>query len=467
MNWKFFSITPLLLCSALHAETVKDEYGLVVDAKNTISLFSGSNNIAQRSDIFSSAQSRVLANTSSITKWAINHSETKRVCLEWLYDGHDPRTIGQTQELTQDQGDIEQQRVGRRCLEWVTEPKERYGTAAIYQGKDNVLNKAVVIVQPYVVSLANTTYSDGQFYADINQGQLANSLRNAGYDIVLYRYLRTNAGIAFNAKGLKVLLKRLENTSSVTSTSVIGLSMGGVVARYALTELQKETGLNKIASYVSFDAPHLGANLPRSITDNISRLLDKVDSKLCGLSGKCREARRQLQAILSQMNTRTYKELIINSPSGANDRQTLLRKLASLGHVNTVPSLAITNGAKYKTQGYPNKVLVTHFKLHRKWYNGGSKYFKVYTNPTLDNQSGGYNDFYQVMSDLIADRPHPITAYVTKGQRHAFVSTLSALAGSENNFTEVASYPSNNEQHMTVTYSKALKLRQWLDTHHY
>ncbi len=455
MSLKILSALPLLLCGALHAEPVKDEYGLIVNSQNTISLFTSDEKRENRSNKSSSLMQSE-ASYSSVDKWSIYTTKTRRVCLEWDDRNFDKKS-----------NDVQFGPV-KRCLEWGTIPYKKYhGTASIYKGNDNVLNKAVVVVQPYIISIDDSTYSDADFYADINQGALASSLRNAGYDIILYRYLNTDAGIAENSQGVKALMKKLEELPSVTSTSVIGLSMGGVVARYALTEIEKDTGLHKVAGFVSFDAPHLGANLPRSITDNIARLLSKVDTSLCGLSSDCRVARRQLQTILKKMDTNTYKELIINSPSGATERQRLLNKLASLGHVKTVPTLAITNGTKNVTQGYPSKTLVTHFKLHRKWYNGGSKYFKVYTNPSMDNQSGGYANFYQVLSDLIKEQPHPITPYITNGQKHSFVSTKSALAGSESNFTEVAAYPRNNEQHMTITYSKARKLRQWLDANHF
>jgi hypothetical protein len=465
MKIKILHLIPLLWCGTLQAEPIKDEYGLAVNTQNTISLFATEKKTITIKGKDKSTIMMDNAVSSSGTKWYINHPETKRVCLEWLYDGGEINSVNKN--IQNNVIDIQGLPVNRRCIEWVNLPLERYGTAAIYQGNDNALNKAVVIVQPYIVSIEDTTYSDAQFYADINQGSLATSLRSAGYDIILYRYLNTDAGISFNAKGLKVLMKKLENMPNVTSTSVIGLSMGGVVARYALKELENETGLHKVAGYVSFDAPHLGANLPRNVTDSISRLLSKVDSSLCGLSGSCRQARRDLEAVLSKMNTKTYKELIINSPSGASERQALLSKLSSLGHVQSIPTLALTNGTRDISQGYPSQTLVTHYKLHRKWYNGGSEYFKVFTNPSLDNQSGGYANFYQILSNLIAEQQHPITPYLTNGQRHSFVSTSSAIAGSERNFSEVYAYPSSNEQHMTITYNKAYKLRQWLDANHY
>ena len=435
-------------------QTLTDEYGLLIDSSHIISMFSDDSTESAISSALSS-----IGNT-----WSINSTEMLRTC-EW-WEGDEPLgTIGS--KINQSSSIDNAEAIQRTCLQWSEYPKYYYGTAHIYLSNDGQLDKPVVVVQPYNVNLEDSGYSEQQFYSDINQGGLATSLRSAGYDVILYRYKQQDRGVEFNADGVKRLLDVINDKPGISSTSLVGLSMGGVVTRFALRELEKTGSLNKVATFVSFDAPHLGSNFPRSILDNTNRLLSKIDTSLCGLKGACRDARRKLEAIISKLNTKTFNELIINTPSGSSDRTALLSKLASLGHVQTIPSLALTNGAQSSTQGAPNSILTSHFKLYRAWYNGGSEYFKVYTTPSVDNVSGGYADFYQVFSDLIAGQEHPITPYVTIGQRHSFVSTLSALAGSENYWTEVAAYPSNNEEHMTLTYAKARKIREWLDTYQY
>lgn len=448
-------LSVMSIFTTANAQGLQDEYGLTLDSNHVI----GSQPATVAQPPLMSPLSRTSARSSS-SNWYIQSKETIRYC-EW-WDGEIPRIAPIDSSIQ-----IEARRPGRHCKLWTEYPKYTYGTAHVYKGNDNVLDKPVVVVQPYHVSIDSSGYTQQNFYNDVNSGGLMSSLRNAGYDVILYRYHNQNGGIAYNAKGIQLLLEKINSYSSVTSSSFVGLSMGGVVARYALTELEDQGKLDKVSTYISYDAPHLGANFPRTIIDNTKHLLSKVDSRLCGLSGKCREARRELQAILKKLDTKTFRELIINSPSGSSDRYALLSKLRSLGHLNTIPTLAITNGAKSKTQGASSRKLTTHFKLHRKWYNGGSKYYKIYTNPSLDNTAGGYADFYLVFSNLIASQAHPITPYVTVGQKHSFVSTNSALAGNESNFTEVASYPSNNEAHMTLTYSKARKIRQWLDANQY
>lgn len=420
-------------------------------------------------------------NTSQV--WAVNSQETITYCSEWYYEG------GQIQRVTPE-ADVEEQyettdnsdsvnelgteipndgaMTNRRiCLIWETRPKEMFGTASVFLGDDNYLNKPVVIVQPYILSLDNSNYSAADFFADLNTGGFISSLRDGGYDVILYTYRDQNIGIEKNANGLTRLLQILDAKTTVSSSSVVGLSMGGVVARYALTQAHSQGNNFDVATYISFDAPHAGVSFPITISDSVKRLLRKVDTSLCGLSGACRKARRELEEIIVKTNTKTFKELINDNPNGNTERALLRAQLNSLGHVNNIPTPAITNGSFSTTQGAPARKLTTHFKLFRAWYNGGSEYFKVYTNPIVDNQPGGHVDFYGVYSDLISEREHPITPYVTEGQQHSFVETSSAIDGHVNNFTDVLMAPNFNERHLTLTYEKAVAIREWLDTYQY
>lgn len=475
------------------ADSLKDNYGLTVNSNHTISLFSESdkkptqinNSISQKnqsSNLFA-ANSSLSLNTSALNDtWTISSTEMQHHCIRWegemIPDQPTPKPeLFATQSQSTPQIAVPEQAKNEgttenfnmmddnRCVEWFSRPEHTYGTASVYRSSDNILDKVVVIVQPYIITLNDSIYSADQFYDALNSGNLLGSLRGAGYDVILYRYNNQDSGIVYNAKGVKRLLNEINEQPNVSSTSVIGLSMGGVVARHALADLENQGQLNKVATYVSFDAPHLGANFPKAVIDNIDGLLDKVDSLGCGEKDSCRRDRRELKAIISKLNTQTFKELIFTL--NKTEHHTLLQALQQIGHVNSIPTLAVTNGAQNQSQGYPQIKLTTHFKLHRKWYNGGSKYFKVYTVPSLDNVAGGYSDFYQLFSSNIAGRSHPITPYVTLGQRHSFVSTTSALAGSASHFTEVASYPASNEPHLHLSYSKAVKIRQWLDEHQF
>ena len=76
-----------------------------------------------------------------------------------------------------------------------------------------------------------------------------------------------------NAMALVALLKRenkkLADNGSSEKISLIGSSMGGLISRYALAYMEKNNIPHNVKLWVSFDSPHLGANIPISAQENI------------------------------------------------------------------------------------------------------------------------------------------------------------------------------------------------------
>jgi len=79
-----------------------------------------------------------------------------------------------------------------------------------------------------------------------------------------------------------ILVKLIQQTKSKMSDqnekiTIIGPSMGGLIARYALAYMEKNvaiTGSHNCKLYISQDAPHLGANIPIGIQALIRNLSD-------------------------------------------------------------------------------------------------------------------------------------------------------------------------------------------------
>lgn len=84
------------------------------------------------------------------------------------------------------------------------------------------------------------------------------------YDII---YVDWDNGVDFiqrNAYAFEEAIRWVnENKLSDTPNTIIGQSMGGLVARYALTDIEQNRNFNHDTDlYISHDAPHLGANTP-------------------------------------------------------------------------------------------------------------------------------------------------------------------------------------------------------------
>lgn len=353
------------------------------------------------------------------------------------------------------------------CISWEDmEVAIPYGVAHVYPGADQVIDRPVVVVQPYKFDAKNPddkSYPKEVFYSEVDASGMLTSLRNQGYDVILYNYSNQDAGAARNAKGLNLLLQRLNEDLNVKSTSVVGLSFGGVVARYALTQSERAGTLGKVATYISFDAPYQGANVPRSVRENILRMLDKIDIPGCRRTGGCDQARDRLEAFQRQFYTKTFQELVIDNPDGDANRKALQTELRNLGHIQTLPTLAIVNGSATRTQGQPSAVMTADFKIDRP-FPYKNAFFQVWTNPLIDDTAGSYADFYGNLSkEIKAMASGSVSIFTAKGQKHSFVSTQSAIDGSTANFTEVLMAPEYaSEAHMQLTYEKSRKIVDWL-----
>jgi hypothetical protein len=130
----------------------------------------------------------------------------------------------------------------------------------IINGCDRVFDKPVIIVPGF-----DTDGSQG--IAKIKDKYTVTpfiiELRSAGYDLVFIRFTKPLDFIENNARVLEEVIERVNNTRQGTAKSaIIGFSMGGLVARWCLKDME-DSGLDhQVAQYFSYDAPHQGANIP-------------------------------------------------------------------------------------------------------------------------------------------------------------------------------------------------------------
>ncbi len=122
---------------------------------------------------------------------------------------------------------------------------------------------------------------DGEYPSLEKLPDLRARLQAAGYDVIFFDFNDGEALIQQNAMALVQFIRWLNNpvnhsdpTASV-DVVVMGASMGGQVARFALTWMEQQ-GENHCGSlYVSFDSPHFGANVPlglQFLLDDLSSL---------------------------------------------------------------------------------------------------------------------------------------------------------------------------------------------------
>jgi Secretion system C-terminal sorting domain len=133
------------------------------------------------------------------------------------------------------------------------------GTAYVFNGTNgNTFDKPIIIVQGFDPTGQITKESQADKYR-----WFTDKLSGYGYDMVYVMLNSTNLALPDNTNVVKDLLKQINLKKHGNFESVmIGESMGGLLTRMALKQLENEKYDHKVGLYVSFDAPHQGANIP-------------------------------------------------------------------------------------------------------------------------------------------------------------------------------------------------------------
>ena len=105
-----------------------------------------------------------------------------------------------------------------------------------------------------------------------------NELENTyHYDVVYIDWKNSEADIRANACLLQDIIKDINSLKSISGSSeknvIFGLSMGGLIARYALRDMELNNELHEVSTYISGDTPHLGVNVPIGYQVFINQLL--------------------------------------------------------------------------------------------------------------------------------------------------------------------------------------------------
>lgn len=132
---------------------------------------------------------------------------------------------------------------------------------AIHVGCDGIFDKPIIIAEGYDPS------------GDVNLDRLSSNylwamdayLKN-GYDIVFVNYYNGQDWIQSNAQVMKLLIREI-NAKKIAHNeenklSIIGLSMSGLVARWALREMENANEDHEVARLICYDTPNKGANTP-------------------------------------------------------------------------------------------------------------------------------------------------------------------------------------------------------------
>lgn len=203
-------------------------------------------------------------------------------------------------------------------------------------------------------------------------------LRNLGYDIIYVDFYDGAADININADVLQGVLDEIKRLNCGNTMHVVGISMGGLVAKRTLKKMENEGNTHCVTTFTSFDAPYWGANIPMGL-QHIIRYYSK--SKNVAKDGLHRILRRpaSLQMLAnheaSAKQHHSYRTLFMREDSllGGFPQKPLLFAISNGAAKGTASRQADAWGSNAKMQ--PGQLI---FRLQLKGIS------KVKTTPWID-----------------------------------------------------------------------------------
>jgi len=215
-------------------------------------------------------------------------------------------------------------------------PSPTFSGIDYHLSTNGILDKPVIVVEG--LDPLNE-YSAYDLYRLI-PFQLKNGLAATGRDIVTISFIENTSSLITNATNLKNFIAWLNaQKTGAHPNAVIGISMGGVIARYAL-KLMENSGAHHDASlYISFDSPHRGAFISDDVQPAIKRMLDKVNKYVP--SGKRKDnAKKMFRNALKRIDSTAAHEMLVTHPESTAFYNTL----DNLGYPNDLVRVAFAMG---------------------------------------------------------------------------------------------------------------------------
>ncbi|MGV8834726.1 esterase/lipase family protein [Cellvibrio sp.] len=297
----------------------------------------------------------------------------------------------------------------------------------IAYSNDGVLDKPVIIVEGY--DPTDSLFPNHYFNAGFNQ-LLMNGVNNNGgngRDLFIVNLPHGASKISENAAFLQKIIVEINGAKVGNAPAVvIGYSMGGLVARKALKNMELSGINHKTSIYVSYDAPHLGANAPLDIQGTVDGLVDKLDDYVAGYTSSSLKRARYIY------NSPAAREMLIAAPefkpaTAADFPEQLVRIAVSSG------SLLGVNAKQVNSVYEGEKIAAFKFYLYKNWNGTLSESYEWYSKKRggiyYDNVPGSYAESFSDAYQELKNGADYLSEYQAAEIRNiTFVPTISSLA---------------------------------------
>jgi hypothetical protein len=284
---------------------------------------------------------------------------------------------------------------------------------------DGVLDKPVILVEGYDPDNNTNPY----YYYNYGFNQLVSD----GRDLIVINFPDSTLNMSANASLVESIIKEINaGKTGAFPTALVGFSMGGVVARKALKNMELAGVNHNTSVYVSFDAPHMGANTPLPLQETVDDLISEVDSKTAGYTSSGLKRARNVY------NSAAAREMLIAGPE--------FRSAVPSDFPNNLVRVTVTSGGLLGTSSmqanstYEGEYIAGfRFYLYKSDLGSWSESYDWYSKKRgalyYDNVPGSYEEsFYRAYIELKNSADHFGVRTEARRQNITFVPTFSALA---------------------------------------
>ena len=238
------------------------------------------------------------------------------------------------------------------------------------------------------------------------------SLLKYGYDLIFVNFKEGTGDIFKNAASFRGFMNTVINKElrdSLTEESVVvGPSMGGIITRMALTQMEKAGEEHFVKIWISFDSPQKGANIPIALQHNIV-----FGTSFFYIGDIFTAKKKALDSKASMQLLKHHYSMSDGVSHPTKDYIQMFNYLDTLGYPKLSKNYGITNGGRtilYTDAG----IQITQFSLNKKntllfgWSQhnspgtfqlahndrqlGSPQIVKSESQLPLDNAPGGWHD---------------------------------------------------------------------------
>ncbi len=366
------------------------------------------------------------------------------------------------------------------------------GEVGIFYGSGNAdFTRPVIIVDGFD---PGDTRDIAGLWDIANQENMVDNLRAEGYDFVIVNFYGGDDYIQRNAFLVKKVIQEINarmtsagTMKSANQIAVIGPSMGGLITRYAIRNMEQNGINHNVRNWISFDSPMKGADIPLGLQHWVRFFADE------GEVGGAQDAKVSLSGpAAKQMLIYHYTATSGNTANSNGLFTSFYNELNAMGFPEQTRIVAIANGSGYSAnQGFdagdqvvdytyrsfavdidgniwavPNQTYQRIFQggLNKVWPLSDS-YESIYVNNTLpyDGAPGGKRNTFLELDETDTGGYGDIVAL---HDSHSFIPTISSMCVQNTNdpyfnindnintlitpFDKLY-YPHENQDHVAIT----------------